>query len=305
MTSPLRVALKVDCDTALGTRDGIPRLLALFDRKKIRATFFFSLGPDRSGRAALRVFTREGFLKKMLRSRAPSLYPIRTMLSGTLLPAPAIGRVCREAIRSVAAAGHETGVHAWDHVGWHDGLPKWAPERVAGEYRKLHEEYRAIFGTTAHASACPGWTVSEAYLAEREKYPLLYTSDTREGAPFFPRVGESASTIPEIPSTLPTLDEKLGHPDHPDAEALRRCFAEAAENDTVHTIHTEVEGGPYLDWFARLLDDWRDRGVEFVAMETFGVEARDGSAELAVRKIVPITLPGRAGVVSSGYPARP
>ena len=151
MTSPLRVALKVDCDTALGTRDGIPRLLALFDRKKIRATFFFSLGPDRSGRAALRVFTRKGFLKKMLRSRAPSLYPIRTMLSGTLLPAPAIGRACRDAIRSVAAAGHETGVHAWDHVGWHDGLPKWARERVAGEYRKLHEEYRAIFGTTATA----------------------------------------------------------------------------------------------------------------------------------------------------------
>jgi peptidoglycan/xylan/chitin deacetylase (PgdA/CDA1 family) len=297
-----RLAIKVDCDTAEGTRRGIPRLLSLFDRQQIRATFFFSLGPDRSGRAALRVFTRKGFLRKMLRSRAPSLYPVRTMLSGTLLRAPMIGKACREEIRSVAAAGHETGVHAWDHVGWHDGLPGWSAERVAGEYGRLHAEYREIFGTAAHASACPGWTVSDTYLVEREKYPLLYTSDTREGEPFFPCVGETVSAIPEIPSTLPTLDEKLGDPAHRDPEALGRLFAEAPRGDAVHTIHTEVEGGSYLDWFARLLDDWKDRGVEFVAMETFGIEARERSTELPARNIAPITLPGRAGVVSSGWP---
>jgi len=297
----MRIALKVDCDTAEGTRRGIPRLLALFEKKGIRATFFFSLGPDRSGRAALRVFTRKGFLRKMLRSRAPSLYPLRTMLSGTLLPAPIIGKTCRAEIRSVAASGHETGVHAWDHVGWHDGLPRWTAKRVASEYRRLHEEYRAILGSDAHASACPGWTVSEAYLAEREKYPLLYTSDTREGGPFRPRVGGAASAIPEIPSTLPTLDEKLGDPEFRGPDDLRRWFAGAPRGDAVHTIHTEVEGGPYREWFERLLDDWKSRGAEFVAMETFGIEARERLAELPVRTIAAITLRGRAGTVASGW----
>jgi peptidoglycan/xylan/chitin deacetylase (PgdA/CDA1 family) len=298
----LRIALKVDCDTALGTRDGIPRLLSLFERKKIRATFFFSLGPDRSGRAVLRVFTRKGFLGKMLRSRAPSLYPLRTMLSGTLLPAPMIGRTCRDVIRSAGAAGHETGVHAWDHVGWHDGLPRWPGARVASEYRRLHDEYRAIFGHDARSSACPGWTVSEAYLAEREKYPLLYTSDTREGRPFRPRVGDAASAIPEIPSTLPTLDEKLGDPAFASAGDMRRWFAEQPKGDTVHTIHTEVEGGPYLEWFDRLLDEWRERGADFVPVETFGIEARERFEELPVREIAPIRLPGRGGTVASGWP---
>ena len=295
----MRIALKVDCDTAEGTRRGIPRLLSLFEKKRIRATFFFSLGPDRSGLAALRVFTRKGFLKKMLRSRAPSLYPLRTMLSGTLLPAPEIGRKCRAEIRSVAAAGHETGVHAWDHVAWHDGLSRWRAERVAGEYRRLHDAYREIFGAAARASACPGWTVSDAYLAEREKYPLLYTSDTREGAPFLPKAAAFVSAIPEIPSTLPTLDEKLGDPGLPGPDALRRWFADAPRGDAVHTIHTEVEGGPYLGWFESLLDEWRSRGAEFVPMETFGLEARERTSGLPVRKIVPITLPGRAGTVAS------
>jgi undecaprenyl phosphate-alpha-L-ara4FN deformylase len=44
---PKRVALKVDCDTYVGTRDGVPRLLGALAARGIRATFFFSYGPDR------------------------------------------------------------------------------------------------------------------------------------------------------------------------------------------------------------------------------------------------------------------
>lgn len=294
--TPLRIALKVDCDTAEGSKTGIPRLLRLFDEFGIRATFFFSLGPDRSGRAIMRVFTRKGFLAKMLRSRAPSLYPVRTMLSGTLLPAPMIGRVARAAILSVGAAGHETGVHAWDHVGWHDGLARWPPERVRSEYASLHESYREIFGDSARASACPGWTVSDAYLAERERYPLFYTSDTRGGGPFLPKGAGFVSAIPDIPSTLPTLDELLGDP-RIAAGDLAAVFGRLS-GDVVHTIHTEVEGGPYLAPFGRLLREWREAGADFVPLENFAAEAR-ARDDLPAREIVPVTLPGRAGTVAS------
>lgn len=296
-----RVALKVDCDTAEGTRRGVPRLLGLFGELEIPATFFFSLGPDRSGVAALRVFTRRGFLRKMLRSRAPSLYPWKTMLSGTLLPAPIIGDAARAAIRSVASAGHEAGVHAWDHVGWHDNLPRWRDERVAAEYRRLHESYREILGEPARASACPGWTVSDAYLAEREKYPLLYTSDTRVGAPFLPKTSDGGfvSSIPEIPTTLSTLDELLGDPRLAGGAPLSAVYG-GASGDVVYTIHTEIEGGPFLDAFRELLLDWRRRGAEFVPMRVFGAEARARS--LPVRAIAPISLPGRGGTVASQTP---
>ncbi len=151
----------------------------------------------------------------------------------------------------------------------------------------------------------PDGRCSDAYLAEREKYPLLYTSDTREGAPFFPRTAGFVSAIPEIPSTLPTLDEMLGDPEFPDPAALRRWFADAPRGDAVHTIHTEVEGGPYLAWFDSLIEEWKARGAEFVPMEAFGIEARERSAELPARNVAPVTLPGRAGVVSSGYPPTP
>src|SRR5262249_18294427 len=119
-----RVALKIDCDTLEGTREGVPRLVEILGKRGIRATFYFTLGPDRSGVAIRRIFTRKGFLTKMIRSRAPSLYGWRTMLYGTVLPAPRIGARTEEVLRAAARAGHETGVHGWDHVGWHDGLDR-------------------------------------------------------------------------------------------------------------------------------------------------------------------------------------
>src|SRR5207237_7943309 len=121
---PRSVALKVDCATYVGTRDGIPRLLEILDARKIRATFFFTFGPDRSGVAAKRFFTAPGFLHKMLRSGGASLYGFPTVLYGTLLPAPVIGEKCGDTMRSVARAGDETGVHAWDHAAWHDHLDR-------------------------------------------------------------------------------------------------------------------------------------------------------------------------------------
>ena len=55
-----RIALKVDVDTLRGTREGVPRLLSMFERRAIAATFLFSVGPDHTGWALRRVF-RRGF----------------------------------------------------------------------------------------------------------------------------------------------------------------------------------------------------------------------------------------------------
>ena len=89
---PVRLGLKVDVDTLGGLTEGVPALLKVFAARDIRASFFVALGPDNSGRAIFRVFRQRGFLEKMLRTRAPSVYGFPTMLYGTVLPAPSIGR---------------------------------------------------------------------------------------------------------------------------------------------------------------------------------------------------------------------
>jgi undecaprenyl phosphate-alpha-L-ara4FN deformylase len=298
-----RVALKVDCDTYVGTRDGVPRLLDILGRRGIRATFFFSFGPDRSGVAVRRIFTRPGFLAKMIRSRAGSLYGWRTALYGTLLPAPFIGRRCGREIRAAADAGHETGVHGWDHVRWHDGLDRMTTGEIRADYDLAHGEYERIFGAPARASAAPGWTVNARSLAVQEERNLAYTSDTRGGTPFFPAAEGRVFGTLEIPTTLPTLDETLAWPRLRDDLEQRAFFRDAPRGTEVHTIHAEVEGRSRASLFEGILDDWLAAGVVFPTLNDLAREAQERRPEIPERTIRRTTLPGRGGTVATGRPA--
>ena len=120
-----RVALKVDVDTYRGTFAGVPAMLDDLAAAGVRASFFFTLGPDHSGRAIVRAFTKPGFLAKMWRTNAVSMYGWKTAFYGTVLPAPEIGRRCADVLRRCQSDGHEVGLHAWDHVAWQDRLPDW------------------------------------------------------------------------------------------------------------------------------------------------------------------------------------
>jgi len=300
--SARRVALKVDCDTFEGTREGIPRLLEIFAARGIRATFYFTLGPDRSGLAVRRVFTRKGFLGKMIRSRAPSLYGWRTALYGTLLPAPRIGQRCEGELRAVAKAGHDSGVHGWDHVGWHDGLDRMTSEEIGRHYGQAHAEYLRILGGPAQSSAAPGWTANALSLAVQEERSLLFASDTRGGTPFFPRTGGRLFRTLEIPTTLPTLDETLAWPQLDSDGDQRAFFREAvrAQETAVHTIHTEVEGRSKSGLFCGILDDWIADGIAFVSLAELAREALAHRERIPAREIARTTLPGRGGFVTTG-----
>ena len=297
-----RLALKVDCDTFLGTRDGVPNLLRALDARRIRATFFFTLGPDRSGRAIVRIFTRKGFLRKMLRSRALSLYGPRTALSGTLLPAPMIGSRLAGSIAAVAGAGHEVGVHAWDHVRWHDKLDRLTEAQIAADYGRAHDEFARIFGHRARASAAPGWHATGASLAVQERFDLLYASDTRGDTPFYPEAGGARFRTIQLPTTLPTWDETYNSPEMPDDASCIASYRRAIAGTEIHSIHTEVEGTALLALFERQLDEWIADGVAFV---TLGEIAREWLAtpdRVPVRRIVRQELPGRAGLITASVP---
>jgi peptidoglycan/xylan/chitin deacetylase (PgdA/CDA1 family) len=300
MTRFPRVSLKVDCDTYVGTREGVPRLIEILARRGIRATFFFTFGPDRSGVAARRVFTRPGFLAKMWRSRAASLYGVPTILYGTLLPAPRIGERCAGQMRAAAEAGHETGVHAWDHVGWHDGLDRMSAARIREETDRAHDAYRRIFGRPARAAAAAGWTVSEKSLEVEAERGLLHTSNTRGGAPFFPTAGGRVFRTLEVPTTLPTLDETLAWPELPSDSDQRRFFRTAPRGTEVHTIHAEVEGRSKAPLFEEILDDWLAAGIAFPLLSELANETLARPEAIPMRAITRTSLAGRGGTVATG-----
>lgn len=206
-------ALKIDVDTYRGMKEGLPRLLDILAARKILGTVFVSMGPDHSGRAIRRIFTKPGFLTKMLRTRAVALYGPKTVLYGTLLPGPRIAEGNPGIMRRIEAEGHEAGVHGWDHVRWQDGLPRFDQPTIARELDKAVQVFERIMGHRPRSTAAPGWIANERSLAVQDGLDLLYSSDVRGAWPFLPRAGGRTFETPQIPTTLPTLDEMIGAAD--------------------------------------------------------------------------------------------
>ena len=288
------VALKVDVDTYAGTRDGVPALLEDLARFDVSATFYFSMGPDNSGKAIRRIFTRPGFLKKMLRTKAPAAYGIKTMLYGTLLPAPMIASSFPDVLRETERLGHEVGIHCWDHVKWHDYLP-WFPKHLtAMELGRASALFEEILGHRAVTTAAPGWTVSPASLEVQDALGLKYCSDGRGTHPFYPVMDGRRFRTPQIPTTLPTAYEILGE-NCITPENIDRYYADSLkEGLNVLTIHAELEGGAIRASFVRLLERFKKAGVRCI---TLGQVASEITA-LPACELFMGEIAGRAGKVA-------
>ncbi|MGV8934936.1 MAG: 4-deoxy-4-formamido-L-arabinose-phosphoundecaprenol deformylase, partial [Gallionellaceae bacterium] len=61
-----KLALKIDVSTYRGTKTGVPRLVDLLQRQQVQASFFFTLGKDRTGRDIAHLF-KPGFLSRATR----------------------------------------------------------------------------------------------------------------------------------------------------------------------------------------------------------------------------------------------
>lgn len=288
-----RLALKIDVDTERGTRDGIVPLAELCQRLEVPALFLFSLGPDRMGRSIFRVF-KPGFLKKVLRTRVASNYGLSTLLNGTLKPAPHLGRRFGGQMRQVRDMGFDTGIHCHDHYRWQNHLGRLSLEQTRREFGLAVEEYQRVFGEPARAAGAPGWQCTAHSLAVYDECGLEYASDARGTHPFQPALAGRVYRTPQLPTTLPTLDELLGQPEFaPETLVAHYVRLATAGGDHVLTIHAELEGLAYRGLLEDFIRQARKAGVEFCRL-------RDllPISPLPRHEIDFAELPGRSGTLA-------
>lgn len=292
------IALKVDVDTYRGTREAVPRLADLLGRLGVPATFLFSLGPDHTGRAIRRAL-RRGFVGKVRRTSVVAHYGVKTLLYGVLLPGPHIGRRCSAELQDIAARGFEVGVHCYDHVRWQDGVARAGEPWTRRELILACDEFKRIFGRAPAVHRAAGWQVNGYVPALESELGIRYASDTRGTGPFLPALDHGAATVPQLPTTLPTLDELIGRADLRGAEPVDHLLAltsGAPDRDHVFTLHAELEGGAYLPSFERLLEGWRQRGARLTDLA--GYAAQLDVARLPRCGIVAGTVEGRSGTLA-------
>jgi peptidoglycan/xylan/chitin deacetylase (PgdA/CDA1 family) len=291
------IALKVDVDTLRGTREGVPALLDALRAARADATFLFSLGPDHTGRAIRRMF-RPGFFAKTARTSVLEHYGFRTVLYGTLLPGPDIGRRAGDEMRRVRDAGFEVGVHCFDHTTWQDFVARRDAHWTRRQMQLAIDRFAEIFGAAPRVHGAAGWQMNEAALMLEEELGFDYASDTRGAGPFTPLLARRRSRCPQLPTTLPTLDELIGldgiTPDNVHEAICERT--RTAAGPQVFTLHAELEGMKLMPVFQRLLRGWRQQGHELVSMRQLfkGLNLDN----LPAARVESGTVPGRTGTLA-------
>jgi len=300
----MKLALKVDVNTWRGTREGVPQLVEMLQRAQAGATFLFNLGPDHSGRAIGRIFDR-GAMRRMARTSVLQHYGLRTLLHGTVLPGPDIGLRCAASLRAVRDAGFECGIHAWDRVRWQGRLARADEAWTRCEMQLAYDRYEQVFGVRARAHGAAGWQMNLHALRNTQRLSFGYSSDTRGTHPFLPTYNAELIACPQIPTTLPTMDELIGlHGITAEtvADHLLACTAAAAPaTGHVYTLQAEFEGQKLAPAFERLLAGWLAQGYELLSLRDYcdGLELE----QLPHHEVVFGEVPGRIGPVALQGPA--
>lgn len=290
----MKTGLRIDVDTFRGTRFGVPNICRLLEKYSTKASFFFSVGPDNMGRHLWRLL-RPTFFWKMFRTKATNLYGWDILLKGTLWPGPLIGKKLEGIIRATADAGHEIGLHAWDHYAWQAHIDDMDNEAIYDSLNKGVTLLTQILGYPPDCSAVPGWKSNDLVLKEKSKFPFRYNSDCRGDSIFRPIVSGTELTQPQIPVTLPTYDEVIG----------RNSITNSNYNDyllslldreklNVLTIHAEVEGIAYIEMFEQFIKNCISRDVSLAPLGVLLREYHANKSSAIIKK----EIIGREGWIS-------
>lgn len=279
------IALRIDVDTYRGTRDGVPRLLDTLAKHGVRATFYFSVGPDNMGRHLWRLL-RPRFLAKMLRSNAANLYGWEIVFAGTFWPGRVIGRQLGPVIRAADDAGHEIGLHAWDHQRWQRAATRMHVEALRDELSLGMDLLSQIIGRRPDTSAAAGWICNERVLEAKSMIGFGYNSDCRGRSVFIPET-DGRVYAAQVPTTMPTYDELIGRGSITDENYNERIldFVRPGELNVL-AVHAEVEGIVCASMFDDFLMRCRDRGIGLGRLgdlrQLEGVAERDWIAQAPV-----------------------
>jgi peptidoglycan/xylan/chitin deacetylase (PgdA/CDA1 family) len=274
-----RLALKIDVRTYRGALHAVPRLLEVLRRHQAHATFLFALGPDGCGRTLLRAGARM-LLGKLDGHALLSYYGVRSLLYGTVLPRPDIGRRCAEVMRRVRAQGFGVGLHAWDAASWQSMAATADAAWTRSQMERAVQRFERIFGSPARVHGAADWRMNKYAFRLSQRLGFDYGTDTRGTRPFLPVLDAELIACPQVPTTLPTLEELLARDQMPLERALDHLLMLSripAPEGHVYTLRAELEGTCLLGAFDRLLGAWRAQGLQLLDLDRYLEAAQVGT----------------------------
>ncbi|MBV8466079.1 MAG: polysaccharide deacetylase family protein [Burkholderiales bacterium] len=293
------LAIKIDVDTVAAARDNVPRLVELLQAVEADATFFFNMGPDRSGRAGGKLFQvgeSGGQQRRNWRHAKPRG---ASRFYGTLLPTPLCVKRAQQTMRAVQQVGYETGIRGWDWVDWVKQSAQADEAWMKGELVSACAAYEQVFGQRPKAIALPAWRAHRGAFRLQQRLELEYGSDTRGTHPFLPVIEGEPVCVPQFPTTLPTLAE-LSSRDKALDNAVETLLAQTAARSHyahVFSINAHADGGKRLPQLQQLFAGWREQGYQLGSLR--GLYQSLDVTKLPWHTVVQREWPGYAGKLAS------
>lgn len=256
----MKLALKVDVSTRRGAKEGVPRLLQMLRQHDARATFFLALGPDRKQR---------------------------------WLPGGEIGRRWAAMFRGIRDAGFEVAIQPFDPVRWPQRIAQADAAWTKRQMELACEAFMRVFDVPAQAHGAAEWQMNRHAWRLTQRLNFRYASDTRGTCPFIPVRNAEIIACPQVPTTLPTLDEVIAS-DGVSVEAAVPRILEATGRPAeshVFALRAECEGMAHAAHFEELLAGWRAQGYALTALEDCLEDIN--LARLPRHAVIEGTVPGR------------
>jgi len=289
----VKLALRIDVATLRGLRDGVPALVEMLSRHDAGATFFFAVGRDQSARALLGD-PAPGRVGGVAEARVVARYGVAPLAYGVLWPAPDLARAGAGRMRTVRDAGFECGVLGADALRWQVHAAGANPAWTDAALQRAIDRYGEVFGERPLAHAAPGWQGNRHALRLTQRLGFAYASDCRGRYPFLPVQDAELIRCPQVPTTLPTLDELLAEPGGHRSNLAARLLERTADPGTgslVFAACAELEGLALRPVFEQLVVGWKAQG----------------HAPCPLRELLapdPMALP-RCEIVTGRWPGRP
>ena len=140
-----------------------------------------------------------------------------------------------------------------------------------GGTQLAQDQFADVFARPAQVHGAAGWQLNSYVPALEQELGFRYASDVRGTEPFMPVIDGLEIPVPQLPTTLPTLDELIGLDTLQGVDPVDYLLAQtdaSAARQHVFTLHAELEGGAYLNSFERLLGGWRARDFSIGDLST-------------------------------------
>ncbi|MBS3934585.1 MAG: hypothetical protein KGZ43_00305 [Sulfuritalea sp.] len=253
------IALRIEA-TGYGARHVLPALAGMLRTRNAGASFVFALGSDWLGRS--------------------------------------LARHCLGTLRQLRDACFDLGFYGWE--------PDLSPRRIAradaawtaARIGRMHQTFLRAFESPPTLHAAPGWLSHPHALRLTQRLGLACASDTRGRHPFVPVWNGEIVRCPQIPVTLPTLDELAAAPNTASADpvaALLALTADPPPHGHVFSLNADRSALRSIQAIERLLTGWSEQGYAIVSVQ--GLASRFTLDGLPRHEIVTGRTPGRQDAV--------